>query len=32
MVEAHNGAVLCLRWNYDGSALVSGMTTEVNEK
>ena len=24
-VEAHTGAVLCLRWNYEGSALVSGM-------
>jgi intraflagellar transport protein 80 len=23
-VEAHTGAVLCLRWNYEGSALVTG--------
>jgi intraflagellar transport protein 80 len=23
-IEAHTGAVLCLRWNYEGSALVSG--------
>lgn len=23
-VEAHKGALLCLRWNHDGSALVTG--------
>lgn len=23
-VEAHHGAVIALRWNYDGSALVTG--------
>lgn len=30
-IEAHRGAVLCVRWSYDGSALItSGEDGQVN--